>query len=278
MSPDGKYILSSDRHEKIRVTYFPVTTRIHGFLLGHDVYVSSFAIHDNQYCISCGGDGYLKVWDFQACKEVASLLLESSDDAFRTKSIPTKVVIVNQDETSFSVAVIFDDSKYLEFFKIELSGEIIKVKRFHQREIPSQPLAIAPWKNGRVALLLRSPPDYLVSCDCKEEGSDQQMSLVALTTGGKNIEMPDSILEKDKRGIVAMVKNNETRGPAQQMPWSDARRKDTARTRNKRANKKRKENKRQQSDSPKDDGNNDEDDDQSMEAEAEEGAESKETR
>lgn len=73
-SPDGKFILSSDRDFKIRVTVFPKTPldgahEIQSFCLGHTEFVSCLAFVCNEDCpqgnlISGSGDSTVRLWDF----------------------------------------------------------------------------------------------------------------------------------------------------------------------------------------------------------------------
>jgi tRNA (guanine-N(7)-)-methyltransferase subunit TRM82 len=71
-------ILTSDRDEKIRVSRFPESFCIEGFLLGHTAFVSSVAplptsslILGKNICVSVGGDCTIRLWDYVTCKELA---------------------------------------------------------------------------------------------------------------------------------------------------------------------------------------------------------------
>jgi hypothetical protein len=114
-------LLTADRDEKIRVSSFPNTHEIHGFLLGHSAFVSSMTVvkntnntsnssssgsaadnHNkeskkkNDYAmnivVSCGCDCTLRVWDFQQCIELVSLSL--NNDNLQGFGIPIKVAAV----------------------------------------------------------------------------------------------------------------------------------------------------------------------------------------
>jgi len=71
-------ILTADRDEKIRVSYFPATHIIHGYLLGHTSFISAMdaAVSSGNeggqrsLCITGSGDGTVRLWDYQSCKEV----------------------------------------------------------------------------------------------------------------------------------------------------------------------------------------------------------------
>jgi tRNA (guanine-N(7)-)-methyltransferase subunit TRM82 len=71
-------ILTADRDEKIRVSRFPESYCIEGFLLGHTAFVSSVApvptsssILGKNICVSVGGDCTIRLWDYVICKELA---------------------------------------------------------------------------------------------------------------------------------------------------------------------------------------------------------------
>mmetsp|Transcript_36335 Transcript_36335/g.87669 ORF Transcript_36335/g.87669 Transcript_36335/m.87669 type:complete len:597 (-) Transcript_36335:212-2002(-) len=80
-------VLTADRDEKIRVSCFPKTHIIHGYLLGHTSFISTMdaamavgassdasdSKDDTQgraLCITGSGDGTVRLWDYQLCKEV----------------------------------------------------------------------------------------------------------------------------------------------------------------------------------------------------------------
>ncbi|XP_072940072.1 tRNA (guanine-N(7)-)-methyltransferase non-catalytic subunit wuho [Epargyreus clarus] len=64
---DGKYIITADRDEKIRVTCYPKTYIIHSYCLGHKEFVNHLELlpHDERYLISTSGDGTIKFWNYE---------------------------------------------------------------------------------------------------------------------------------------------------------------------------------------------------------------------
>ena len=63
LTQDRRYVLTSDRDEKIRVSKFPNSYNIEGFCLGHTEFVSSLALVPgcNNRVLSSSGDGTVKV-------------------------------------------------------------------------------------------------------------------------------------------------------------------------------------------------------------------------
>ncbi|VDN22552.1 unnamed protein product [Cylicostephanus goldi] len=67
---DGRFLLSADRDEKIRVSRYPQAFVVQSFCLGHDAYVSSLA-QSGTRVFSCGGDGVVHEWDIQNGQSIA---------------------------------------------------------------------------------------------------------------------------------------------------------------------------------------------------------------
>lgn len=63
---DGKYIITSDRDEKIRVSCYPNTYNIQTFCLGHKEFVNQIELlpHTDGCLTSTSGDGTVKFWNY----------------------------------------------------------------------------------------------------------------------------------------------------------------------------------------------------------------------
>ncbi|CAG9840352.1 unnamed protein product [Diabrotica balteata] len=70
ISKCGKYIITSDRDEKIRVSHFPNCYNIVSYCLGHTEFVTKIDIIDN-ILVSASGDGTIRFWDFMKGKQLA---------------------------------------------------------------------------------------------------------------------------------------------------------------------------------------------------------------
>jgi hypothetical protein len=133
--------------------------------------------------------------------------------------------------------------------------------------------------SSQVLVLMRDP-EYLQLYNIPFVADTDDNVLNSITTGNSKqqpaccrllqdvaqaarLQLPDTVLEKDKVGNYKMQKNNEKRGPAHEMPWNDVRRKDTAREQTRRARKNRNSRKRQKTNKDKDNNatrSNDDDD------------------
>ena len=80
-------ISAADRDEKIRVSAFPESYVIEGFLLGHGAYITSMDLSPkNGLVVSCGADRYLRVWDIHTMKQIAELSVGTVSDNSENKS------------------------------------------------------------------------------------------------------------------------------------------------------------------------------------------------
>ena len=70
-----QFILTADRDEKVRVSLFPETHIIRGYLLGHSSFISCLSSISNErsLCLTASGDGTSRLWDYQTCKEIGML-------------------------------------------------------------------------------------------------------------------------------------------------------------------------------------------------------------
>ncbi len=59
MSSDEKYLFTSDRDEKIRISHYPNTYNIHSYLLAHKEFVSQIEFMDENYLLSASGVIYI---------------------------------------------------------------------------------------------------------------------------------------------------------------------------------------------------------------------------
>ena len=249
----SQYILTADRDEKIRVTRFPSTFEIHGFLFGHTAFVSCMAVAGN-HCFSCGGDSTLRVWDVEACREEACLDLQLLTKFSAPTGVPCEMCVA-EISGSRAVAVIYDRCVHLDMFSVPTSDSNgnVEITERHQVILPGQPLGVTAF--GSKLLVLVQEPHYILCYDwngqvCPLPAASLQSCVdLAASTQAR---LPQAILERDNEDELKMSKNNETRGPASLMPWNNAERKQVASEKRKR----RKKNKMNGKDDVSNDGLN----------------------
>jgi len=68
----GKFVLTADRDEKIRVSKFPNSYNIHNYCLGHTEFVTCICFLEEDLLLSGSGDGTVKVWKYLEGREICS--------------------------------------------------------------------------------------------------------------------------------------------------------------------------------------------------------------
>ena len=269
-------LLTADRDEKIRISRFPSTHVIEGYLLGHNEYVTGISIipsSSSLLVVSCGGDMTVRLWDVRRMREIC--ITSTCDNCSNTNEIPTAITV---SECGQIVAVIFDKSNRLSLYKIfnkdtneqnndenlNSSTDTEKLLTLiESMECPSQPLSITfhrskgnPSNNFDDFLtVLMGDPTYIVTYNIKHDktfirNSDRQqticapvkannwMALIGIALKGK-VLMPTTILDKDEQSNPVLNKKNETRGPAAaDAPWNRVKRVEIHKEREKRKKKK----------------------------------------
>lgn len=120
-TPDKKFIIASDRDEKIRVSCYPNTYNIQAYCLGHKEFVKNIEIlpHNVKYLSSTSGDGHIKVWDYVEGKLCYSIntYIDVNDDQVKEefgKTMDTEgVEITTLPIALYTVAKIDENSSFL---------------------------------------------------------------------------------------------------------------------------------------------------------------------
>jgi tRNA (guanine-N(7)-)-methyltransferase subunit TRM82 len=92
VTADGQYIVTADRDEHIRVSWYPQGYTIESYCLGHQKYVSAIHIpsFSPQTLISGGGDSVLKLWDWMSGKLLRNIEVSSVVQPFIAVKAPKK--------------------------------------------------------------------------------------------------------------------------------------------------------------------------------------------
>lgn len=92
LTADGQYIVTADRDEHIRVSWYPQGYTIESYCLGHQKYVSALHIpsFSSSTLISGGGDSVLKIWDWMSGKLLRNIDVFSAVQPFIAVKAPIK--------------------------------------------------------------------------------------------------------------------------------------------------------------------------------------------
>lgn len=242
-------LLTSDRDEKIRVSSFPQTVVVNGFLLGHEAYVSSIDIAEaSPICVSCsGGDRTVRIWDYERLAALSkwseNRKLESNDKDQDEIKTPARVAI---DKNARYVAVIYDQCKTMHILRItdEKSLRLSQVI-----ECSDQVLSVEFCMDDKLLVSMKDP-SYIQAYATNNSTTEVQFQptefsgLVALRRAAEeaSIIISDSALEKDKHGMPTLQKITESRTttPLELQQWNNPDRVNVAKERNKRHQKRRK--------------------------------------
>ncbi|KAL3274500.1 hypothetical protein HHI36_015882 [Cryptolaemus montrouzieri] len=140
----GKYIITCDRDEKIRVSRFPNSYNIQSFCLGHKEFVIALKTIGNKL-ISASGDGTIKCWDYINGNELGMINVNESIDKqdihkfceemnsedIEVSALPITDMQLHSVDTHFFIGVsLFQQEKLLlysmnsESFKVEFCKHI----------------------------------------------------------------------------------------------------------------------------------------------------------
>ena len=218
-------LLTADRDEKVRVSSFPQTCIIHGFLLGHSAFVSSVDTAKDDCCVTCGGDFTVRLWDLHTLEELHQvqtgglLPVQLSTDGER-------------------VAVIFHQSNLIHVYSMK------DLCLLSTLELSTQPLAVVLRKADMV--LLAKEPTLLQLYQLEENEGIYKMvdskEFSKLNEQCKDETLRSSILETDcVTGQLKLGKTQESRtvNPAD-IPWHRVERIQKARESRNRRSKRRK--------------------------------------
>ena len=232
-------IFTADRDEKVRVSSFPLTYNVLGYLLGNEAYVTDIDVKKDKYCVTTSGDCSIRLWDYDKCVELACFdckqdkEVDSSADDKGTRGddetnndesthIPVRVTANQLGDT---IAVIYNEKNIVDLFSVvEKSGSQMIQKT--QSLNCTNPLAISFLSND--LLVLGKEPTYMtrfvknISGEYESAKESCKVSAAVQKIGQEcGIIMPESILETDNTGKIKLMKNikEDGEGFVDHKPW-----------------------------------------------------------
>ena len=193
-SSNEMYLLSSDRDEKIRVSSFPRTYVVEGYLLGHTEFISCMDVIDcpntdgDFICVTGSGDGTVRLWDYKKCKEMDKLEpVKESDD----RVVAISDVTLNKEGL---VAVIRNGSTTLELYEVDHNGFKLKLKQKIDCDIN---LLSCIFLNENTLCVLAKDPEYVIILKRQEKKFVQvrthHLQPLNEAASKASIEMPGSL-------------------------------------------------------------------------------------
>lgn len=85
---NDKYVITCDRDEKIRVSYFPNSYNIVCYCLGHEEFVLNLELYNSDVLISASGDGSLIFWKYLNGEKICVV---NVNDYVKDKSLVKKI-------------------------------------------------------------------------------------------------------------------------------------------------------------------------------------------
>ncbi|EQC28563.1 hypothetical protein SDRG_13641 [Saprolegnia diclina VS20] len=149
MSIDGKYLLTADRDEKVRVSHFPATTLVQNYCLGHRQCVRKIATCTvtPSLFVSVGLDDALHLWDI----ETGALL-----DAFALETSDTKHCGLSVCPLTNRIALVRNTDMAVRFFSINADKKIIALPLTLPEA--SQPTNVVFNESGHVLVGYKAAP------------------------------------------------------------------------------------------------------------------------
>eukprot|EP00978_Attheya_sp_CCMP212_P001966 scaffold4059_cov52-Attheya_sp.AAC.4 len=253
-------ILTSDRDEKIRVSSFPCTYAVEGYLLGHEAFVSCLDAATDPGCTKCvtaSGDGTIRLWDYIQCKELASVsAIPNKEEENKEGENKTSVVIpmgVAMNADASLLAVIRHEAVQLEIYRVSERSDGVDIILIQTIDCECQPLAVDFHADGSLFVLTKEPTFCLQFGRTKnnndgapfESITEQSAVCASLKELGKShqICMPTTVLGQDDSGMLVMGKTKQKPAWHEQghEPWNDVNRVERDKNRQKRRRKRLKQ-------------------------------------
>ncbi|KAF7284618.1 hypothetical protein GWI33_021810 [Rhynchophorus ferrugineus] len=157
MSPCGKFIITCDRDEKIRVSCYPNSYNIISFCLGHKEFVSKLHLLKNNILLSASGDGTVRMWNYLEGKELNridtsnfvnsnvlnSFISEMDAEKVEVSTLPINDLQVYENGSKIILAVTDDNFYYFLTDKLYVISTDVAIYHFVNNQFEMKKSGIA---------------------------------------------------------------------------------------------------------------------------------------
>lgn len=157
-----KYVVTTDRDNKIRISEYPNSYNIHTYCLHHTEYVSSVVYNeDPEILLSGSGDGTIVIWDLNG-KVVSQTTCSEGEE-----TLPIKKLEWEKDLKLLSV--IFFNSPVIQLYM--LAADSMSLCRQRDIELTSPVWDVCFDRNGQLWVLQKQEGDTLQVYTCQKTDS-----------------------------------------------------------------------------------------------------------
>lgn len=162
VSANDKFIISADRDEKIRVSFYPNAYSIHSYCLGHTELVSCLKLVSVNLLLSGSGDKTLRLWNFKdgielSCFKISSKLKSSFVTVSKIAYHDGLIAVIG--EGCFSVLFLFCHENTLTYRE--------------SYNLTKQPYDIS-FQNGSLFVLVCDVKNQIVVLDMSQDGISEK--------------------------------------------------------------------------------------------------------
>lgn len=209
---DIRFIITSDRDEKIKISQYPDCHEIEAFCLGHTEFVSSINIlpHDENVLLSISGDGKIKLWNYK----IGTLLKDIELDRPGLQLITKKV-----SSTESHVCAVCYEQHILMIYKITGNMEDLQVSLIKEFDFGDLKITSAGFYNNVLFVPLVTEKgklsikklEYLVDTEEKYQEIDNLIDsdIISKNLGDVNIVLVDDVAIMFKKRFDNMTSYHE---------------------------------------------------------------------
>ncbi|KAM4608372.1 tRNA (guanine-N(7)-)-methyltransferase non-catalytic subunit wdr4 [Polymixia lowei] len=156
LTPNDKYVVTSDRDEKIRVSHLTSPYNIQSFCLGHQEFVSALLIPSGhpQWLLSGSGDGTVKLWEYESGRRLQSwniTELRGAPDSEADQEKRSAVSGITSSPDGRHIAVQCERIPTVQFLGLDQEAELVACSRL---TLPHCPLDMTFDLEGRLWVLM----------------------------------------------------------------------------------------------------------------------------